>query len=257
MYTAARGARCLNSPDVIAAPSPLPLYYKVSSVLRSRIIDGTYAEGEQIPTEDLLTLEFKVSKATVRQAVGELVHSGLVQRKQGKGTFVLPSVVHRVRQRYTGSRADLITETLGTSVRDVAISHEAALPPRIARMLELDAPFGTIVRRTREMEGQVYCYTVNYLPSAHGRRLSRAKLLRRTLTGILRSSGVEPGKSTSWIRADVVDPAVSETLEMPFGAPALAVERLIQDPSGRPIEFVQAWYRSDIYQYTIEVDHQH
>jgi hypothetical protein len=36
-----------------------------------------------------------------------------------------------------------------------------------------------------------------------------------------------------------------------------AVERLIRDPEGRLIEFVQAWYRSDIYQYTVEVDHQH
>jgi GntR family transcriptional regulator len=245
----------LNAADVIAAPSPLPLYYKVSSVLRSRIIDGTYAEGEQIPTEDLLTLEFKVSKATVRQAVGELVQSGLVQRKQGKGTFVVPSVVHRVRQRYTGSRADLVTETLGTRVRDVTVSHQAALPPRVAHMLELEAPSGTVVRRTREMESQVYCYTVNYLPSAHGRRLSRAKLLRQTLTGILRSNGVELGKSTTWIRADVVDPLVCDMLELPFGAPVLAVERLIQDTDRCPIEFVQSWYRSDIYQYTVEVDH--
>jgi GntR family transcriptional regulator len=246
----------LNGPDVIAAASPLPLYYKVSTVLRSRIIDGTYAEGEQIPTEDLLTLEFKVSKATVRQAVLELVQSGLVQRKQGKGTFVLPSVVHHVRQRYTGSRADLITETLGTSVRDVTVAQQAALPPRIAHMLELASPIGTVVHRTRELEGQVYCYTVNYLPSTHGRRLSRTKLLRQTLTGILRSSGVELGRSTSWIRADVVDPSVSDALEIPFGAPVLAVERLIQDPAGRPIEVVQSWYRSDIYQYTVEIDHQ-
>jgi DNA-binding GntR family transcriptional regulator len=31
---------------------------------------------------------------------------------------------------------------------------------------------------------------------------------------------------------------------------------LIHDVEGAPIEFVQAWYRSDIYQYTVEVDHQ-
>ncbi len=247
----------LNAPDVIAAPSPIPLYHKVSTVLRSRIVDGTYAEGEQMPTEDLLTLEFKVSKATVRQAVGELVQSGLVQRKQGKGTFVLPSVVHRVRQRYTGSRADLITETPGTNLREVSVSHHSAIPPRVAGMLELEAPIGTVVRRTREMEGQVYCYTVNYLPSIHGRRLSRSRLMRQTLTGILRANGVELGRSTTWIRADVVDPALSHTLEIPFGAPALAVERLIHDPLGHPIEFVHAWYRGDIYQYTVEVDHQH
>jgi len=245
-----------NEVDLVAAPSPIPLYHQVSTVLRARIVDGVYAEGDQIPTEELLTAEFKVSKATVRQAVAELVQSGLVQRKQGKGTFVLPSVVHRVRQRYSGSRSDLIGDTPGTRVRDVTVDQDAPIPPRIARMLELEQPVGTIVRRTREIDGQVYCYTINFLPTRHGRVLSRSKLVRQQVTGILQANGVALGRSTSWIRADVVDPELSQKLEVPFGTPALAVERLIHDVEGAPIEFVQAWYRSDIYQYTVEVDHQ-
>ena len=246
----------LRNEIVVAPPSPIPLYHQVSTVLRARIVDGVYAEGDQIPTEELLTAEFNVSKATVRQAVAELVQSGLVQRKQGKGTFVLPSVVHRVRQRYSGSRSDLIGDTPGTRVREVTVDQDAPIPPRIARKLELDQPVGTIVRRTREIEGQVYCYTINFLPSSHGRVLSRSKLLRQQVTAILQANGVGLGRSTSWIRADVVDPELSQKLEVPFGTPALAVERLIQDLQGAPIEFVQAWYRSDIYQYTVEVDHQ-
>lgn len=245
-----------SAPDLITAPSPIPLYHKVSSVLRARIIDGTYLEGEQIPTEDLLTAEFNVSRATVRQAVGQLVQSGLVQRKQGKGTFVLPSVVHQVRQRYSGSRADLISETPGTRVREVSITRHAPPPPRVAAMLELEVPTSTIVRRTREIEQHVYCYTINYLAALPGLRLSRATLLRQRLTGILHAHGVALGRSTTWIRADVADPELSHRLEIPFGSPVLAVERLVRDPAGRPIEVVQAWYRSDIYQYTVEVDHQ-
>lgn len=245
-----------NEADLVAPPSPIPLYHQVSTVLRARIIDGVYAEGEQIPTEELLTAEFNVSKATVRQAVAALVQSGLVQRKQGKGTFVLPSVVHRVRQRYSGSRSDLVGDTPGTRLRELAVDQQAPIPPRIARMLGLQQPVGTIVRRSREIQGHVYCYTINFLPSSHGRLLTRSKLLRQQVTGILQANGIALGRSTSWIRADVVDPELSQKLEVPFGTPALAVERLIQDTNGAPIEFVQAWYRSDIYQYTVEVDHQ-
>jgi len=36
----------------------------------------------------------------------------------------------------------------------------------------------------------------------------------------------------------------------------VAVEQLIRDTTGRPLEVVQAWYRSDIYWSTVEVDHQ-
>jgi GntR family transcriptional regulator len=234
----------------------MPLYHKVSTVLRARIVDGIYEEGTQIPTEELLTAEFRVSKATVRQAVAELVQSGLVLRKQGKGTFVLPTVVHKVRQRYRGTRADVISDTPETKVRAVWLHHNAPIPPRIARELELDPPAGTVVRRTREMGGQVYCYSVNYLPSPHGKHLSKARLQRHALTSILRENGVELGRSTTRIRADVVDPELGAKLEIPFGTAVLAIERLILDGDYRPVEFVRAWYRSDIYQYTVEVDHQ-
>ncbi len=70
-----------NEVDLVDAPSSIPLYHQVSTVLRARIVDGVYAEGDQIPTEELLTPEFHVSKATVPQALAELVQSGLVQRK--------------------------------------------------------------------------------------------------------------------------------------------------------------------------------
>lgn len=72
-----------------ASSSPMPLYHQVSSVLRQRMISGDYEAGRKLPTEDELIAEFGVSKATVRQAVGELVASGLVSREQGGGTFVL------------------------------------------------------------------------------------------------------------------------------------------------------------------------
>jgi DNA-binding FadR family transcriptional regulator len=55
----------------------------VLGVLRQRINDGVYAEHDQLPPEDRLAAEFGVSRATIRQAVGELVRHGLVDRRQG------------------------------------------------------------------------------------------------------------------------------------------------------------------------------
>lgn len=244
----------VSATDGRAPGSPIPLYHKVSSILRARISDGIYAAGQQMPTEDLLMAEFQVSKATIRQAVGELVDSGLVSRKQGKGTFVLPSVVHRVRKRYTGSASDQVSETPGTRLRDVSVEHDAPLPARVAELLQLEPPIGTLVRRTREIEGQVYCYSVNYLPAHLGRHLSRGELRRQTLTGILQQHGVHLGRGVTWIRAELVDPGLSEQLEVPFGTPTLAVERLIRDVEDFPVEVVRSWYRSDVYEYTVVVD---
>ncbi|WP_313277248.1 FadR/GntR family transcriptional regulator [Timonella senegalensis] len=56
--------------------------------LRSRIRSGEWKVGERIPTEPLLVELLGVGRNTVREAVQSLVHSGLLIRRQGSGTYV-------------------------------------------------------------------------------------------------------------------------------------------------------------------------
>lgn len=65
-----------------------PLYRDLAAVLRRRIRDGDFAVGEKIPTEAELGLAQGVSRNTVRQAVEQLVAEGVLDRQQGRGTFV-------------------------------------------------------------------------------------------------------------------------------------------------------------------------
>lgn len=51
------------------------------------IVSGNVRPGEKIPSENELVKMFGVSRHTVRQAVGDLVHEGLLYREQGAGTF--------------------------------------------------------------------------------------------------------------------------------------------------------------------------
>lgn len=51
------------------------------------IISGQVRPGEKIYSENELVKMFGVSRHTVRQAVGDLVHEGLLYREQGAGTF--------------------------------------------------------------------------------------------------------------------------------------------------------------------------
>jgi len=56
--------------------------------LRSRIRSGEWQVGQRIPTEPHLTELLGVGRNTVREAVQSLVHSGLLVRRQGSGTYV-------------------------------------------------------------------------------------------------------------------------------------------------------------------------
>lgn len=75
-------------PEKINRSIPIPLYYQVGQILRREIETGVYKPGDLIPTEFELQDRFKVSRATIRQAIGELVYSGLVERRRSQGTRV-------------------------------------------------------------------------------------------------------------------------------------------------------------------------
>ncbi len=74
----------LHSP----ADARLPRYHRLRDALVERIAQGQWRAGQAIPTEAELAQEHAVSVGTVRKAVDALVAQGLLERFQGRGTFV-------------------------------------------------------------------------------------------------------------------------------------------------------------------------
>jgi DNA-binding LacI/PurR family transcriptional regulator len=66
----------------------LPLHVQVAQIIKARIQDGYWRNGEVIPTEKALCAEFDVSRGTIRQALKNIEADGYLWRQQGRGTFV-------------------------------------------------------------------------------------------------------------------------------------------------------------------------
>ena len=66
----------------------VPLYKQLIGELEGKIAQGIYQPGEQLMPESDMAKSFGVSLITVRKALKELVDKGLIERQQGKGTFV-------------------------------------------------------------------------------------------------------------------------------------------------------------------------
>ena len=69
-------------------PDFQPLYKQVYDVLVRRIAEGQWQPGQVLPSEQALAAELHVSQGTVRKALDTLAAENLVQRHQGKGTYV-------------------------------------------------------------------------------------------------------------------------------------------------------------------------
>ena len=67
---------------------PLPLYYQVYASLRQRIDTGEFPPGTALPAERQLVKDYGVSRITIVKAMDALEREGLIERQQGRGTFV-------------------------------------------------------------------------------------------------------------------------------------------------------------------------
>lgn len=65
-----------------------PKYLRLKEEIVSWIAGGRYLPGDKLPSENELAAQFRISRQTVRQSIGELVKEGWLTREQGKGTFV-------------------------------------------------------------------------------------------------------------------------------------------------------------------------
>ncbi len=60
----------------------------VASSLERRILEGSLKPGERLPPERELSLELGVSRPSLREAIQKLASKGMVQSRQGGGTYV-------------------------------------------------------------------------------------------------------------------------------------------------------------------------
>ena len=65
-------------------------YEAVAQAIKNDIENGLYKEGQPIPTEELLTAQYDVSRQTIRKALSLLVEDNLILKRQGSGSVVRP-----------------------------------------------------------------------------------------------------------------------------------------------------------------------
>src|SRR5699024_6442493 len=75
--------------------SVVPLYHQLKELITENIKGRLWKEGFKVPSERELMGTYKVSRATVRKALTELMTEGLIYRKQGIGTFVSESKINQ------------------------------------------------------------------------------------------------------------------------------------------------------------------
>ena len=226
-------------PSVAATLARTPgttLHRQLYLVVREQIMRGVYPPGAPLPNEADLSRHFGVSRITVRRALADLQAEGLVERWQGRGTFVtdtLPaahpfeavSFLDALRERGRETRVRVLAIRTGVPPGGVAIQMKfrSGEPAVYAARLRHDGSTPLMV-------------TEAWVPPDLGRGVTAAQLKRRPLYDILLAQGVEFGRVIEEITAVSAEPQMATLLGTEVGVPLLRVTRLVYDTADRPVE---------------------
>ena len=182
--------------------NPLPLYYQLKEVLKQQIRQGHLAPHTSIPSEPELVAQYHVSRATVRQALTELVHEGLLYRQHGRGTFVCEPRV----QQHSISELNSFTGELrrrGKRPGGMLIVSELVRGSQTVReQLRLtDEEQVVRLERVRTADGAPVAYEIDYLPYPRANTIyQQAKEVGDgSLFSLMASEGLHP-----WSRRGVI-----------------------------------------------------
>ncbi|MFJ4225719.1 GntR family transcriptional regulator [Microbacterium sp. NPDC089695] len=239
-----------ESPGEHASPQPAdPAYARIADELRARIRDGRLEIGGPVPPERDLSVEFGVSRMTVRRALGVLEREGRVHRAATRGTFVSEP---RVQLR------------LGSFSQEVAragrhpgaeLFWAEARPADDAIAEGLDVPVGASVyalQRLRRSDGEPLAVETTYY---------RADLVPGLLDGDLSGSlwdevrsryGLRVSRTTAALEVVVLERETSAHLGAQPTSGGLQLTRRSFLSTGECLEFAVDVYRADRVSLVIE-----
>lgn len=216
-----------------------PLYARVEGILTGRIADGTWPPGHMLPSEMDLAIELGVSQGTVRRALDALFRRHVVERRQGRGTFVAQHTSERALFhffRLTDAQGRKATPTsrvlsLGRVRADAAIAQ--------ALRLRDGAP---VIRigRVRLLDGAARVVETICLP---GERFAALRLpVGEEMEDELyvfyqRRHGISVARAEDALAAAAATAEEAALLGLAAGAPLLRVERIAYDLNGHPVEW--------------------
>ena len=203
--------------------------------------------GEAIPSERQLSVDFGVSRLTVRAALDELVREGHLVRRRGSGTFVSePKIAQELTM--TSFTEDMRRRGMKPSSRTIELKVVPA-GARLGRFLKVSPSEPTLVaQRLRLADGETMAIETLHVAASLVPGLTARDLEEHSFYDLLRDRyGVVVASGFQRIEATVTNEEESSALGVPLHSPAFLFERTTRSERGTVVEFVRSVYRGDRY----------
>lgn len=225
------------------------LYAQLAGTFRRRIREKTWQPGDRLPSLDDLALEFGVSLITVRRAVELLEGEGMLQRVQGRGTFVARTPSARpwlplatdwegILRHYETNEGKLHNEIVDQAAGcELPASEDGSQPP--------DYPF-RYLRRLHFVDDVAYGYTDLFLAEHIYKLAPKAFATQMVIKVLATHPGIETGSAYQTVTLGTASRETAELLNVSTGSPVGELLRFVHAPSGDVIYRGNVTYRGDL-----------
>jgi len=222
-------------------------------IIKEMIRSGKLKQGMRIPSENELQEKYRLSNTTVRKAINELLHEGIIYREQGKGTFLAKTRIDQELTKITSFTEDMLQRELKPSSK--VISVDVILPPpEVISSLILDKNEEVIkIHRLRLANGESMAIQTSYLPYRLCPGAEKEDLSQSNTVIWREKYNLHLVKATQRLYPSLANDYESEMLGVRKGAPVLIAERISYLPSNQPAELLKSVYRGDRYNFFVEL----
>lgn len=212
--------------DAIETPGYRPLYRQVYDLIVSRIVQGEWRAGESLPSEMALAHDLSVSQGTVRKVLDALTAEKLLERRQGKGTFIAENTQERNLFRFfrlARPGGERLTPERATEM----VKLRACKAPERAKLDLARGEKVIEIKRIRLIKGRPAIRETIIIPAALTPGLEAISPVPNALYSLFQSRyGLNITLAKEEIRADLADAADAAEIDVKMGDPLLLIDRV-------------------------------
>lgn len=229
-----------------------PKYLQIAGHIRDQITRGDLLDGAEVPSERELAATWSVARPTAARALETLRQQGLVESRQGSGTYVRAHQgVPRARERYDRAR-DLGTMYGANESVEFLAAEIIAGPEHVTEALQVPAG-SRVARRMRLLRGaggRPIELSTSWFSAQVAEQAPRLLAPERLRGGTGKYVAEVTGRAHKYARdqvsARLATSEERERLELANSAEAVLVYRLTAyDADDRPVQFDDAVYPPD------------
>lgn len=234
--------------DGIDRRSALPLYQQIYEQLRGKISSDQLKPGDALPTEADLIEQYRVSRATVRQALDALVQDGLIYRERGRGTFVAHPTVQQGLTRVISFTEDMRSRGFEPGSRVLSAALVPATDEMASRLAVDPGEELARIERLRLADGEPMSVEASHLIHRACPGILRHDYAANSLRQMLEQHyDIRIVGASQAIRAVEATKELADLLSVRRGAALLFIERVSYSQYGLPVELLYLYHRGDRY----------